>query len=96
MSRLVGKRGQVTSVDTSASGGDNWVQLPNIACDWLQVTNDTGVDLEFRYLNTTEAFPIIAGSSQAVPGVNSAAQIEWRRKDMLTDQVKVKALLIVE
>lgn len=79
-----------TSVQTS-SGGAAYVALPDLPCTRVAVTNDTGTDIEFLQDGAGTSFPIKDGTTFSCFGLRNANQLSFRRKDVSTEQVTVKA-----
>ncbi|AXF51432.1 hypothetical protein PQA73_gp04 [Erwinia phage Pavtok] len=77
------------NINTAANGTD-YVAFPNVAAEMLDITNDTGVDLEYRRTASANTFPILAGQSRLITGITNTNQISIRRADVGTAQVKVK------
>lgn len=73
-----------TTAGTPVLFGDN-------ACSALDITNNTGVDIEYRRNATGLYMPIASGSSRLVTGITNANQIGIRRVDQSTTAVTVKA-----
>lgn len=75
---------------TTAANGTDYVAFPNLAAEMLDITNDTGADLEYRRNASADTFPILAGQSRLITGITNANQISVRRADTTATPVKVK------
>ena len=80
---------QARSVQTAANGTD-FIAFPNLGAEMLDITNDTGADLEYKRNNAADSFPILAGQSRLITGITNANQVSIRRTDTAATQVKVK------
>ncbi|AEY69593.1 hypothetical protein PEp14_0004 [Erwinia phage PEp14] len=78
------------TVQTTAANGTDFVAFPNLGAEMLDITNDTGADLEYRRNGSANTFPILNGQSRLIQGITNINQISVRRTDTGTTQVKVK------
>lgn len=76
---------------TTAADGAGYVAFGNLGAEMMDITNDTGVDLEYRRNASANTFPIMAGQTRRIAGITNTNQISVRRADTQAQQVKVKA-----
>lgn len=76
---------------TTAANGTDFIAFGNLGAEMLDITNDTGADLEYRRNGAANTFPLLNGQSRLIQGITNTNQISVRRTDTGTAQVKVKA-----
>tara|TARA_R110000868_G_scaffold221145_1_gene472622 strand:+ start:51 stop:638 length:588 start_codon:yes stop_codon:yes gene_type:complete len=87
---VVATSATITQVQTSGTGA-NFVNFDDIPCDSLDITNNTGVDIEYNRDGGGYAMPIIDKQSRLIPGITNANQIYVRRIDQIGSAVIVPA-----
>lgn len=80
----------ITQASTNADG-TTFTAFPSVACEILEVVNDTGTDLEYRRGATGNTMIITAGQTRRIVGITNANGIQVRRKDTATTPVVVRA-----
>lgn len=68
----------------SINAGPAFVGATAAAANALDVTNNTGYDIEYRRGGAGDAFPILAGQSRLIVGISNANEIAFRRIDLGT------------
>lgn len=76
---------------TTAADGTSFVAFGSLACEFLDVFNDTGTDLEYRRGAAGLTMIIPAGAERRIYGITNANQIQFKRKDSAVEQVVVRA-----
>lgn len=76
---------------TTAAVGTNWTAFGSLACEILEVVNDTGTDLEYRRGGAGLTMIITAGQTREIRGIINANTISFKRKDSSNTQVTVRA-----
>lgn len=67
----------VLTTSTTASA---YVAFPSQACEAVDVTNDTGVAIEYVRNGAGNPYPIPNGSARMITGITNASQISFRVK----------------
>ena len=80
----------ILTVQTAASG-TGWVAFGSVACQTLDVVNNTGTDIEYRRGGAGASITIPEGSARAINAITNANQIEVRRLDQSATQVTLTA-----
>lgn len=80
----------ITQASTNADG-TTFTPFPSVACEILEVVNDTGTDIEYRRGSTGNTMIITAGQTRKIVGITNANGIQVRRKDVATTPVVVRA-----
>jgi hypothetical protein len=80
----------ITNLTTDAVG-INWTAFGSLACEILEVVNDTGTDLEYRRGGAGLTMIIPAGQTRQIRGITNANTISFKRKDSSNTQVTVRA-----
>lgn len=80
----------ITNLTTSATG-TAFTVFASLACDILEVVNDTGTDLEYRRGGSDLSMIIPTGQTRQILGITNANQILFKRKDSATTQVIIRA-----
>lgn len=81
----------IVNAATPAAGGAAFTQFGALNCTGLDITNDTGVDIEYRRNGGGNTYPILAGTSRLIVGIANANQVSFRRIDQAAVAVSVKA-----
>ena len=76
---------------TTSSAGTAFTVFASLACEILEVVNDTGTDLEYRRGGSGLSMIIPTGQTRQILGITNANQIIFKRKDGATTQVIVRA-----
>lgn len=76
---------------TTAADGTSFVAFGSLACEFLDVFNDTGTDLEYRRGAAGNTMIIPAGAQRQIQGLTNANQVQFKRKDSAIAQVVVRA-----
>ena len=76
---------------TTAADGTSFVAFGSLACEFLDVFNDTDTALEYRRGTTGLTMIIPPGAERRIYGITNANQIQFKRKDSTTAQVVVRA-----
>jgi hypothetical protein len=76
---------------TTNSTGTTWTAFTSQVCQSVDLTNDTGVTIEYRRNGAGSSMRIPSGSARLILGVSNANQIEVRRADTSNSQVVVQA-----
>ncbi len=76
---------------TTAADGTSFVAFGSLACEILEVVNDTGTDLEYRRGGGGLTMIIPTGQTRQIRGITNANAISFKRKDSATAQVTVRA-----
>lgn len=76
---------------TTAADGTTFTAFASLACEYLDVFNDTGTDLEYRRGTTGLTMIIPAGEQRKIYGLTNANGIQFKRKDSAVTQVIVRA-----
>lgn len=76
---------------TTAADGTSFVAFGSLACEFLDVFNDTGTDLEYRRGAAGNTMIIPAGAQRQIHGLTNANGIQFKRKDGAATQVVVRA-----
>ena len=87
---VIASSASITFVETSATGAD-FVAFDNVACDSLDVTNNTGVDIEYLRNSSGSAMPIIDKQSRLIVGISNTNEISFRRIDQIGTSVTIYA-----
>lgn len=80
----------ITNLTTDAVG-TNFVAFGSLACEILEVVNDTGTDLEYRRDGAGSTMIITTGQTRQIRGITNANAISFKRKDSSNTQVTVRA-----
>lgn len=80
----------ITQASTNADG-TTFTAFPSVACEILEVVNDTGTDIEYRRGATGNTMIIPTGQTRQIVGLSNANGIQVRRKDVATTPVVVRA-----
>lgn len=80
----------ITNLTTDAVG-TNFVAFGSLACEILEVVNDTGTDLEYRRGGAGSTMIITTGQTRQIRGITNANAISFKRKDSSNTQVTVRA-----
>ena len=76
---------------TTAANGTSFTPFGSLACEILDVFNDTGTDLEYRRGSAGFTMIIPAGAQRRINGIINANGIQFKRKDNAVTQVIVRA-----
>ena len=76
---------------TTAADGTSFTAFGSLACEILDVFNDTGTDLEYRRGSAGPTMIIPAGAQRRINGIINANGIQFKRKDNAVTQVIVRA-----
>lgn len=76
---------------TTAADGTTFTAFASLACEYLDVFNDTGTDLEYRRGTTGLTMIIPVGQQRKIYGLTNANGIQFKRKDSAVTQVIVRA-----
>lgn len=76
---------------TTATDGTTFTAFASLACEYLDVFNDTGTDLEYRRGGAGLTMIIPAGAQRKIYGITNANAVQFKRKDSAVDQVVVRA-----
>tara|TARA_R110000868_G_scaffold290022_1_gene550283 strand:- start:24838 stop:25437 length:600 start_codon:yes stop_codon:yes gene_type:complete len=87
---VIASSASITFVETSATGAD-FVAFDNVPCDSLDVTNNTGVDIEYLRNSSGSAMPIIDKQSRLIVGILNTNEISFRRIDQIGTPVTISA-----
>jgi hypothetical protein len=91
---IVASEATVISVQTSGTGA-SYVAFGGATCNAVDVTNNTGVDIEYVRNGGGLAMPIINTQSRLIVGITNAADIAFRRIDQIGTPVTIPAEAIV-
>jgi len=80
----------ITNLNTAADG-TSFTAFASLACEFLDVMNDTGTDLEYRRGAAGNTMIIPAGAQRQIHGLTNANQVQFKRKDSGTASVVVRA-----
>lgn len=76
---------------TTAADGTTFTAFASLACEYLDVFNDTGTDLEYRRGATGLTMIIPVGQQRKIYGLTNANGVQFKRKDSAVTQVVVRA-----
>jgi hypothetical protein len=76
---------------TTAAVGTNWTAYASQVCKQLTVSNQSGVNIEFRQGGAGVGFIVPTGAFYTFFGLTNANQLEARRVDTSNTQVSVTA-----
>lgn len=76
---------------TTAADGTTFTAFASLACEYLDVFNDTGTDLEYRRGTAGLTMIIPAGEQRKIYGLTNANGVQFKRKDSAVTQVIVRA-----
>ena len=86
------KYSAVTITNVTTSSDDTvFTAFASLACEILEVVNDTGTDLEYRRGGAGLSMIIPAGQTRQILGITNANQISFKRKDRAITNVIVRA-----
>lgn len=80
----------ITQVATNATGS-TFNAFPSVSCEFMDIVNDTGTDLEYRRGGAGNTMVILAGQTRTIQGLSNANAISIRRKDVANTPVTVRA-----
>lgn len=75
----------------TAAVGTNWTAFASQACQALDITNATGVDIEYRRGGSGNGMIIPQGASRLILAITDADEIQIRRVDTSNTQVTITA-----
>lgn len=75
----------------TAADGSSFTAFPSVACEFIEIVNDTGTDIEYRRGATGNTMVIPTGQTRTIYGLSNANGIQVRRKDVANTQVTVRA-----
>jgi hypothetical protein len=91
---IVATSAEILTVQTSGTGA-SYVAFGGATCNAVDVTNNTGVDIEYRRNGSGLAMPIINTQSRLIVGIVDASEIAFRRIDQIGTPVTIYAEAIV-
>jgi hypothetical protein len=74
---------------TTAAVGTNWTAFASQVCKQLTVSNQSGVNIEFRQGGAGVGFIVPTGAFYTFFGLTNANQLEARRVDISNTQVSI-------
>lgn len=80
----------ILSAQTNATG-TNWTAFGSAVCTAIDITNNTGIDIEYRRNGAGTTYPIPAKTARLIIGISNANQIEIRRIDQNNNQITIYA-----
>jgi hypothetical protein len=80
-----------TGIDTvqTAATGTNYVTLASHACTGLEIANDSGTKLVYRFSGAGATMPIFDSSRQLIIGITNSNQVDVKRADDSNSRVTV-------